>query len=76
MAIVDQVCSDLEVPMAEHKRDGPTTCLTFLVIDVDMSAGQLHLPRDKTPALGGSIEELGGPQGMLMQGTRVTRWPA
>ena len=35
------------IPIAEHKRDGPTTCLTFLAIEIDTIAAQLRLPADK-----------------------------
>ena len=38
---LDVAFSSLGVPLAEHKRDGPTTyCLTYLGIEVDMVAGQ------------------------------------
>ncbi len=33
--------------MAAHKREGPTTCLTFLGIEVDTVRGHLRLPADK-----------------------------
>lgn len=35
MAILNRVCAALGVPIAEHKRDGPTTCLVFLGIEID-----------------------------------------
>ena len=44
---LNRVCSKLGVPIAEHKRDGPTTCLTFLGIEIDTVQGQLRLPLDK-----------------------------
>lgn len=47
LEILDRVCCSLGVPIADHKRDGPTTCLTFLGIEVDTLAGQLRLPADK-----------------------------
>lgn len=49
--ILNQACRALGVPLAEHKRDGPTTCLTFLGIEVDTVAGQLRLPQDKLQRL-------------------------
>ena len=41
------MCKALGVPIAEHKRDGPTTCLAYLGIEVDTEAGQLRLHGDK-----------------------------
>ena len=35
LAILIRTCSQLGVPIAEHKRDVPTTCLTYLGIEVD-----------------------------------------
>ena len=37
----------LNIPMEESKLEGPSTCLTFLSIEVDTVALQLHLPSDK-----------------------------
>ena len=51
MDILDQICSILGVPIAEHKRDGPTTCLVFLGIIIDTLAGELRLPADKLQRL-------------------------
>ena len=47
LAILDDSCAALGVPVAEHKREGPTTCLTFLGIEMDTQAAQLRLPADK-----------------------------
>ena len=47
LATLDGVCSRLGIPLAQHKRDGPTTCLTFLGIEVDTEAAELRLPQDK-----------------------------
>lgn len=47
MAILDTVCKRLNIPIAEHKRDGPTTCLVFLGIIIDSLAGELRLPPEK-----------------------------
>lgn len=38
------MCQILGVPMAVHKRKGPTTCLIFLGIEIDTVAGELRLP--------------------------------
>ena len=40
-------CKELGVPLAAHKLVGPTTCLTFLGIEIDILAVELRLPRDK-----------------------------
>ena len=47
LAILDQECKRLKVPMASHKRDGPATCLIVLGIEIDTIAGHLRLPHDK-----------------------------
>ena len=47
IGILNEACAYLSVPIADHKRDGPTTCLTFLGIEVDTMAGQLRLPTEK-----------------------------
>ena len=33
--------------LASHKREGPTTCLTFLGISIDTVAGEMRLPPEK-----------------------------
>ncbi len=40
-------CHLLGVPLAPHKTEGPTTCLTFLGIEIDSTAAQLRHPADK-----------------------------
>lgn len=40
-------CQVLGVPIADHKLDGPTTCLTYLGIEMDTLAGLLRLPAAK-----------------------------
>ena len=37
--------------MAPNKRDGPTTCLIFLGIQIDTVAGELRLPEEKLQRL-------------------------
>ena len=44
-------CDCLGVPIAAHKCEGPITCLTFLGIEIDTVAGQLHLPKDRLQML-------------------------
>ena len=59
LTILDQVCSALGVPIAEHKRDGPTTCLVFLGIEINTSTFMLRLPTDKLQRLQALLEEWG-----------------
>ena len=42
-----RACTDLGVPLAMEKLEGPTECLTFLGIELDTTAGVLRLPQDK-----------------------------
>ena len=51
LATLDRECRALGVPIADHKRDGPTTYLVFLGIEIDSEAGQLRLPADKLQRL-------------------------
>ena len=39
---LNYTCAELGVPIAEHKREGPVTCQTFLGIEVDTVAIQLR----------------------------------
>ena len=41
----------LSVPLAAHKCEGPTTCFTFLGIEMDSRARILRLPADKLQRL-------------------------
>ena len=59
VAVLDLVCSELGVPIADHKRDGPTTCLVFLGIEIDTSAEQLRLPREKLQRLQSLLSQWG-----------------
>lgn len=43
--------------IAAHKWDGPTTCITFLGIEIDTVSGQLRLPCDKLDRLRLLLEE-------------------
>ena len=57
--ILSRTCAELGVPIAEHKRDGPTTCLTYLGIEVDTVASQLRLPQGKLQRLQTLLSEWG-----------------
>ena len=47
LASLDRACAQPGIPIAEHKRGGPTPCLTFCGIEVDTVAYQLRLSADK-----------------------------
>ena len=38
---------ELKVPIEQSKLEGPSTCLSFLGIEIDMESMQLHLPSSK-----------------------------
>ena len=59
LAIIDRACTQLGVPLAEHKREGPTTCLTFLGIEVDTATSELRLPQDKLLRLQSLLDDWG-----------------
>ena len=59
LSILNQTCAHLGVPIADHKRDGPTTCLTYLGIEVDTVASQLRLLQDKLQRLRIRLAEWG-----------------
>ena len=59
LTILDRECLSLGVPIADHKRDGPTTCLTYLGIEIDTVEGQLRLPATKLHHLQGLLSAWG-----------------
>ena len=59
LAILDRECAYLNIPMAAHKREGPTTCLVILGIEVDTMAGHLRLPQDKLERLQSLLQQWG-----------------
>ena len=59
LAVLDDSCAALGVPVAEHKREGPTTCLTFLGIEMDTQVSQLRLPAAKLHRLRLLLEDWG-----------------
>ena len=50
-----QVCHQLGVPVAAQKTEGPTTCLTFLGIQLDSVSMQLSLAQDKLTRIRGLV---------------------
>ena len=57
ITILHHKCSCLGMPIAAHKCDGRTTCITFLGIEIDTVSGQLWPPRDKLDRLQLLLEE-------------------
>ena len=55
--ILMSTCAELKVPLAEGKREGPSTKLTFLGIEVDTDTGHLRLPTEKLDRLKGILRE-------------------
>ena len=59
LAALKSVCASLGVPLAVNKEEGPTTCLTFLGIEIDSVAAELRLPGDKLQRLLSTVSEWG-----------------
>ena len=57
--IVERECRGLNIPLATHKREGPSTLITFLGILIDTVAGQLRLPPEKLGRLRMLLQEWG-----------------
>ncbi len=49
--IMHDICAKLGLPPEPAKDMGPTTCLTFLGIEIDLVAMELRLPKDKLPRM-------------------------
>lgn len=47
LKVLEETCQQLGVPIAAGKCQGPSTCLEFLGIEIDMVAMELCLPQDK-----------------------------
>ena len=58
-SLLDSACRRLGIPIAEHKRERPTTCLVFSGIEVDTATFQLRLPDDKLHRLRSRLAEWG-----------------
>ena len=59
MATLDRTSCQFCVPIADHKRDGPTNCLTYLGIEIATALGQLRWPREKLHRLQTLLVEWG-----------------
>lgn len=55
--VLISTCSELRVPLAGHKLQGPCTKLVFLGIEVDTVNGHLRLPSEKLYRLRAILEE-------------------
>ena len=55
--VVLELCERLGVPLAMEKLEGPTTCLTFLGIEVDTEAMEVRLPEMKLKSLTSTVKE-------------------
>ena len=58
LAQMKEECDELGVTLATEKTAGPTTCLTFPVIQIDTVAQQLSLLQDKLEHLQSDVESL------------------
>jgi hypothetical protein len=58
LAQMKEECDELGVTLATKKTAGPTTCLTFLGIQIDTVAQQLSLLQDKLEHLQSDVESL------------------
>ena len=47
LALLEEECEALGVTLASEKKEGPTTCLTFLGIEINTVSGRLSLPEEK-----------------------------
>ena len=56
LRIVVDTCAELGVPLALDKCEGPSTCLTFLRIELDTKTRTLRLPRDKLARILDTLE--------------------
>ena len=59
LGILDRECGTLGIPIAAHKREGPTTRLTYLGIEIDTITFQLRLPGEKLQRLQSLLREWG-----------------
>ena len=79
-----QICSNLGVPLASEKMEGPATSLTFLGIMLDTAHMEIRLPQDKLLRIQESLSQWLGKRsatkreilslvGLLQHATKVVR---
>ena len=73
--MVDEVCSTLHVPLAVQKHEGPTTCLTFLSIEINLGVNFIATGR-KTGVPVVRTLALEGLEGVYVQGAGIFGGPA
>ena len=56
LALLEEECRSLGVTLAPEKQVGPSTCLTFLGIQIDTVSGRLSLPAEKLSRLRQEID--------------------
>ena len=54
---LETTCSTLNLPLALHKKEGPSTCLTYLGIELDTVAMEMRLPAQKLHRLKQTIHK-------------------
>ena len=57
LQLLQDLCDYLGIPLATEKVEGPSTCLTFLGIEIDTVVGEVRLPQAKLVALCQALEE-------------------
>lgn len=60
MSQLKETCTDLGVPIALDKCEGPATCLTILGIEIDSVTQELRLPQDKLKRVKQTIQHWRG----------------
>ena len=73
--MLEEVCATLHVPLVRQKREGPTTCLPFLGIEINSVNSTLKLPEEKLERLVQELRQWGGQEGVLAQRARIADWP-
>lgn len=82
--VLESTFQELGIPLEPSKLEGPSTCLTFLGIEVDTIAQQLRLPAEKLARLQAELNramgrrsmtkrELQSLTGLLQHATKVVR---
>ena len=57
LTLLTDTCRILNLPLSLLKREGPSTCLVFLGIELDTIKLELHLPADKLEGLQCTIQK-------------------
>ena len=58
LTLLIKTCHTLNLPLANHKKEGPTTCLTFLGIEPDTMRLELRLSTQKLARLKVLLQQL------------------